>query len=100
MTGITKELMTPMLNDYVNLTTNLLKDLEENRKKVNEQLKIYHNAKKIYDSLQTDKTLNKQERDRKRTLLNKYRRDVPLEEYIQLANSILIKNNILKESDI
>jgi len=57
MTGITKELMTPMLNDYVNLTTNLLKDLEENRKKVNEQLKIYHNAKKIYDSLKKLKNI-------------------------------------------
>lgn len=100
MTGITKELMTPMLNDYVSLVTNLLKDLEDNKKKSGETMRTYFNRVKIHEDLSNNKNITIQERDRKRQILNKYKKDASIENYIEFAKSILAKNNILKESDI
>ncbi|MDD4151095.1 MAG: MBL fold metallo-hydrolase [Candidatus Gracilibacteria bacterium] len=61
MTGITKELMTPMLNDYVTLTTNKIKEQEEKKKTKGQQLREKLRIVNLSEDETTIKSSNKVE---------------------------------------
>ncbi len=102
MSSTTKNLGRHMLESYVVLTRRMIEEQEEWQKKKWQQLKEYFRAVKEYEELQNNTNLNKKDRKSKNDFLNrlKWTTSFSLIDFIFFAKAQLVKNNILKESDI
>lgn len=102
MTKITKQVGFHMLTDYVKLTKRIIEDIETWNKHKGQILRNFLKASNYYDLLNSaNNSLKKEEKEKLVKDLTSLRETkANIKAYVDIAKSILTKNEIYKESDI